>query len=473
METTIKAISEIAGGAGASASAADNVDAGRLTKSLDGSKFTRRHIRLYGITISGQFFDGFDATMLGVLLPGIALEFGLSKTSLGALGSSASFGMLFGAVISGFMADRFGRRIALMFAIGEFALCSVLAALAPSFHFLVAARALQGIGLGAEVAMLFAYLAEFMPIRRRGVLLASSALLYQVAGVMSALIAIVLVPMFGWRAMFAVGALPLVTVFLMWRYLPESVRFLIQKDRTKEAEAIVRDLSSIDPSSIPGQAVMATAADLGQAKSVSVWNVLKGGMLRVTLGIWFMNVTSGFVFFALLTWLPSLLIAQGFTFAHSLQYTATIALAGAIGAISVGVCMEAIGRRLTIAACFFFGGIFLVLWSQQHTEFGILGMGMLSAFFCFGIAGGLNSYAGEVYPTEFRMRATGWASGFLRIGGILAPVTIGAMLESGIGSGTIFLMLGGIGLVSSLVALGVIYETKGKSLEEITAGVTH
>ncbi|HTH96413.1 MAG TPA: MFS transporter [Stellaceae bacterium] len=451
---------------------ADTMDAGRLTRSLDGSTFTAKHVRLYGITISGQFFDGFDATMLGLLMPGIAAEFHLSKISLGTLGSSASFGMLFGAIISGFMADRFGRRFALMFAIGEFAVCSVAAAMATSYDMLLAARALQGIGLGAEVAMLFAYLAEFMPIRRRGVLLASSSLLYQAAGVTAALIALVLVPALGWRSMFLVGGLPLVTVFLMWLYLPESVRFLIQRDRMGEAQAIVKDLSSIDPATIPVQAAQETAADLGQAKSVSVWNILQGGLLRVTLGIWFMNVTSGFVFFALLTWLPSLLIAQGFTFAHSLQYTATIALSGAIGAISCGVAMEAIGRRATIALCFLCGGIFLVLWSQQHTEAGILGFGVLSAFFCFGIAGALNSYAGEVYPTEFRMRATGWASGFLRIGGILAPSTIGLMLEAGVKTGPIFLMLGGIGLVSSIVAMLMIYETRGKSLEQITADVT-
>lgn len=446
-------------------------DAGQLTRSLDASQFTWKHWRLYGIVISGQFFDGFDATMLGVLLPGIAAEFGLSKLALGSLGSSAFFGMLFGSVVSGYLADRIGRRVALMAAIGEFAVCSAMAALAPSFHLLVAARALQGIGLGAEVAMLFAYLAEFLPIHRRGLMLASSSLLYQVAGVTSALIAIVLVPAFGWRIMFAVGALPLITVLLMALFVPESVRFLLQKGRVREAREIVQRLSSVDPASIDMGAAIPAAAAIAQTADASVWNILRGRLLKITLGIWFMNVTSGFVFFALLTWLPSILIAQGFSFAHSLQYTATIATSGAIGAISVGAALEMIGRRRAIALCFFCGGFFLVLWSRQHTDFGILVMGVLSAFFCFGIAGGLNSYTGEVYPTQFRMRGTGWASGFLRIGGIIAAPTIGFMLDAGVKTSEIFLMLGGIGVVSSIVALLVIYETKGRSLEDITSGV--
>ncbi len=103
-----------------------------LTQRLDASRFTWRHARLYGITISGKFFDGFDATMLGVILPGIVATFGLSKLAASTLASSAFFGMFVGAVISGFIADHIGRRATLMLAISEFSIFSFAAAFSPS-----------------------------------------------------------------------------------------------------------------------------------------------------------------------------------------------------------------------------------------------------------------------------------------------------------------------------------------------------
>jgi putative MFS transporter len=444
-------------------------EASGLTQRLDASRFTWRHARLYGITISGQFFDGFDATMLGVILPGIAATFGLSKLAAGTLASSAFFGMFIGAVISGFIADRIGRRAALMLSISEFSVFSFAAAFAPSYHWLITARALQGIGLGAEVAIMFAYLAEFLPIYRRGVYLASSSLLYQVAGVTSALVALMLVPIFSWRIMFAVGALPLVTVLLMALYLPESVRFLLQNNWAAEARAIVDGLSSVSAGAMEPPR---HAAVVAKARHVSVWKILEGRLLKITLGIWFMNLTSGFVFFAVLTWLPSILISEGFSFAHSLHYTAAIALAGAFGAVSVGVSMEAIGRRRTIALFFFCGGSFLVLWGRQHSDLGVLVFGLLAAFFSFGVAGALNSYTGEVYPTAFRARGTGWAGGCLRIGGIIAPPVVGGMLGGGYGAAAVFALLGTICLVSSIIAIFMTYETAGKSLEEIASRVS-
>lgn len=435
----------------------------QLLYSLDHSRLTGRHARIYATVIAGHFFDGFDINMMGFMIPGIIATFGISGAQAGFLASGVFIGMLVGSVAVGTLADRIGRKRALLFAIGTYCALSLASAFAGSYGLLALLRILEGIGLGAEVPMVFTYLSEYMPARHRGVLLASSVFFWQVASFFAALIALLVIPAFTWRGMFVVGALPAVVLGIIWLFIPESVRFLLGAGRTEEAEGIVRRLSTVEPATAPGDMVPLPPP-------ARLRDIFRGRYLRPTLGIWIMQFTGGFVFFGLGVWLPSIFVRMGFTIVHSFSYTGIIIGAGALGNIAAGLLLDRLGRRATLALFFLLGGAFMFLWGRATEPGLILGLGAVTAFFGGGGAGGpLFAYTSEIYPTRYRGSGTGWAAGWQRIAGIIAPSVLGMMLGAGATSYAFFAVMGTLLLIGGVAVLALGYETRGKSLERIAA----
>ena len=436
----------------------------QITGALDRSELTGRHFALYSLVVLGHLFDGFDINMIGLVLPGIRRDFGLSPVDVGYLASSVFIGMLVGSVVIGMLADRIGRKRSLIFAVGFYGVTSLAAAFAPGYRSLMAIRVVEGFGLGAEVPLVFTYLSEFMPERRRGVLLASSVFFWQGASFVSSLVAIYVIPAFGWRGMFVVGAVPSFLLVLLFARLPESVRFLIARGRLEEAERITRRLSTVAPDTMSATAL--TPAPL----AASLGDLLRRGYLRATLSIWIMQFCGGAVFVGLAVWLPSVFVRMGFPLVRSFLFTAAITGAGALGNIGGGLLLDRIGRRPTLAAFFLLGGALMLAWGLAQSGPAIVALGAITAFFGAGGAGGpLFTYTSEVYPTRFRGAGTGWAAGWQRIGGIVAPVLLGSLLTAQAGAYAFFVAMAVALLVGGIAVLALGTETRNKSLEQIGA----
>ncbi len=450
-----------------SPSAAAQVSPDQLLDSLDHSDFTPRHWLMYVTVALGHFFDGFDINMMGLVLPGIMATFALKPAQAGVLASSVFIGMFAGSILIGLVADRFGRKRAMVASIVAYCLLSLLTACAWSHASLLGLRILQGVGLGAEVPLVFTYLSEFMPTRRRGVLLASSVFFWQGSSFFAAFVAILVVPAFTWRGMFVVGAIPAVVLVLMWLRLPESVRFLVARNETPRATAIVRGFSTIDPASIASQRQPV------KHEPARLRDIISGGYTAPTLGIWLMQFTGGAIFFGLAIWLPSIFAKMGFPIVKSFAFTGLIAGAGALGNVGGGFMLERWGRRKTVAAFFCVGGLLMLVWGHASSAGAILGIGALTAFFASGAAGGpLFAYTSEIYPTRFRAAGTGWAAGWQRIGGIIAAPVLGSMLGAGAPGYAFFAVMSGVLLVGGIGGYLLGYETRGKSLEQITADLS-
>ena len=435
----------------------------QLTGCLDRSDLTFRHFAIYFTVVVGHLFDGFDISMIGYVLPGIAKEFKLAPVAVGYLASSVFIGMLVGSVAIGMMADHVGRKRSLIFAVAFYGVTSLAAAFAWDERSLLVIRVVEGFGLGAEVPLVFTYLSEFMPERRRGVLLASSVFFWQGASFVAALAAIVIVPAFSWRGMFVTGAIPSFVLVVLLTRLPESVRFLIATGRMREAEQVARALSTVAPEDVPLVAVPPAAA--GRLR-----DLLRGGYLRVTLGAWVMQFCAGVVFVGLAVWLPSVFVRMGFPVVRSFLFTAAITGAGALGNIGAGLLLDRIGRRPTLGAFALTGGVMMLAWGFAQSGPMILVLGAFTAFFGAGSGGGpLFTYISEIYPTRFRGAGTGWAAGWQRIGGIVAPVALGSLLAAHAGAYLFFVALAAALLVSGTTVLVLGAETRGKSLEAISA----
>ena len=183
-----------------------NVNAGPRLDRLPMSGFHRRIMWLIGI---GMFFDGFDIYVASTVL-GATLKTGFSTLGQNAVFVSLTFlGMMLGSLGTGFLGDRFGRRFTYQANLAVFGLASLGAALAPNMSVLIACRFLMGLGLGAENVVGYSTLTEFVPPQKRGKLQGLMAV-FVVSGLpVAGLIGLVLIPVFGWRAMFArrLGAL--------------------------------------------------------------------------------------------------------------------------------------------------------------------------------------------------------------------------------------------------------------------------
>jgi len=183
-----------------------------------------------------------------------------------------------------------------------------------------------------------------------------------------------------------------------------------------------------------------------------------------------MQFAGGAVFIGMLVWLPSVFVKMGFSLVRSFAFTATITAAGALGNVIGGLLLDRIGRRATLTTAFLVGAVLTFVWGYAATESQILLVGCATAFFAFAGAGGpLFAYTSEIYPTRFRATGTGCAAAWQRIGGITAPLVLGAALASGAQNFSFFLILAATLLLGGLAMLFLGYETKDRSLEQIQA----
>jgi len=440
------------------------VNEAQLLASLDNSAFTRRHGRIYSIVMTGHLCDGFDVSLTGYILPSIIVTFSLTHSQAGFFASCVSIGMLAGSLAIGFVADHAGRRLAFLLGIGIYSILSVALTFAWDFESLLWLRAIQGIGLGAEAPLVFTYLSEFMPARYRGRLVATSVFGWTFASAIAALVALLLLPAFGWRAMFLVGgSFGLFVLVLVALALPQSVRYLLARGRLIEATRITRWLSSVPPES------MATGSNMATVNHMSAMSIFHGKYLRYTISIWAMQLVSGFTFFGIGSWLPSIFIAMGISLTSSLSYVLVIATAGAFGNVASGILLDKFGRRNTLASFFLVSAALMFVWSAVTSPAALLCIGALAYFFSTGAGGGaLYTYTSELYPTHARGVGTAWAASWQRIGGIVAPTVLGLLLGRTASSIGFFVLIGTGLLIGSVIAWFTCFESRGKTLEQIS-----
>jgi putative MFS transporter len=454
-----------------------------LLTTLDNSDFTRRHALIYGTALTGHFLDGFVINTTGVVLPGVIGAFHLTSKQAGYLSSILFLGMLVGAAIAGIVSDRLGRKLPLAVCLLVFAGFSLLAAFAWSYPSLMTARFCQGIGLGAEIAIVLPYITEFVPSRHRAPLVTMATGAWLIGLPVAALVGAAVVPSLSWRAMFFIGTVPVLVSVAMLFVLPESVRYLLRNGQREAARKIVGSLSSVPVgapaaqgavngktphSATPHSAVPASSGHSGG----SVLKLLSGRYLKYTLSLWFMELCAGAFLYGLSTWLPSILKKSGISLGGSLSYTAIITGAGVFGAILAGYIVNKIGRRATIGVAFLLSAAFCLWWGNVSSTVAVVTLGCFATFFGSGFAGStLFVYASELYPTVNRATGLGWAAAWQKVGGLVIPTVIGWVIALRSSSYIFFVLFAVISVIAGLAGLLAIFETKGRTVEQIAAAL--
>ncbi|WP_129657520.1 MFS transporter [Rothia halotolerans] len=456
-----------------------------LLARLDNLKPGRPHRRLMVMGGLGYTFDSFDGQLMGYALSALIVIWAIPSSISGWLLSSIFFGYLVGAVVAGVLADRFGRRRLMMTSLLVFCACSLLMGTAHSVPELFVWRALAGLGIGAETALITPYISEFLPARVRGRFVARTvgflAFGYVLAGVLAPVI-ISPNPEVGWRIAAVVTALPVVLLLWWRRSLPESPRYLLSRGRYEEALTVVEDFerrSGVEsaarspreeiqaaPAPVGGAALAAEPQPARRGALAPLAALWKGRLARTTLVIWLLWFILTGVNYGFASWLPALLVtAKGFTLTGSFLFALVTALAQIPGYYLASVLIERMERKWLIAIYATAGTVSAVIVALAQTN-GVLLLGCaLLAAFTNGVAAVYYAYTSELYPTSVRATGMGAASAIGRVGAIAAPVAIG-YLYAVIGFTNVFLVL--VGALALAVVVVVVFgeRTSGRSLNE-------
>ncbi|AAW60320.1 MFS transporter [Gluconobacter oxydans] len=434
---------------------------------LERLSFSGFHYRLLFLGGAGYCFDGLDGAILAFVMPALQHLWGLSMAQLGLLGSGAFFGYFIGALSAGLVADRWGRRSVMMWALACYCVGSLVSALCMNWHGFVLARVVAGLGTGAESAIIAPYLSEFVPRRYRGVFTGALAGFFSFGFVGASLLGYALVPgsANGWR--WAVGLTACPVVMLLWwrRALPESPRWLESMGRSKAAHSVLcgieKSVGVVSPAYEPGAVTLERPSVGGQF--ARLWG---SGLRRVTAMSWVLWLSVTFSYYAFFSWLPTLLIARGFTITHSFGFSIAICVAQIPGYFSAGFCNEYFGRKATVVTYLAAAMLSAVAMALVSSSGGILAAGMLLSFFMNGAFAGLYAYTPEIFPTVLRATGMGSASAVGRTGAIAAPLLIGALYPRA-GFAGVFGLTALILLAGALSILIFGPSTVNRSLEEI------
>jgi MFS transporter, AAHS family, 4-hydroxybenzoate transporter len=384
----------------------------------------------YGIIILCglvMFLDGFDTQAISYMVPLMAKEWGLSREVLGPIFSSALAGLMVGYLVLSPLSDRFGHRRLIMISTVAFALLTLITVLAAGVTELIALRFTTGIALGAAIPSAVALTTEYSPKRLRATFVLAIYCGFSLGFVAAGAMAAWIIPLHGWRALLWMGAIaPLTLAVFVFIFLPESLDFLVRA--RAEPERIWRVVRRFD-TTLPDRGPRAFTTE-AEAKRSAVGSLFQSGRTLGTLLLWLVFVLNLAEFYALQSWLPTILTGLGHSLNTVALATSLTTVGGIVAAFVIGPAMDRLGPYGSLAAVYFAGVLFVGLLGHAVSA---PSWALLTAAFCAGfcISGAQKSVialAAIFYPTPIRSTGVGWALGIGRLGGIGGPLLVGALL---------------------------------------------
>lgn len=433
----------------------------------------RWHITVRLIVGAVTFFEAFDQLLIAYALPDLRHEWDLSTSAATLLLTVGSIGMLIGALLSGRLADRIGRVKVIALCIALSSVANLALSVSTSPDAFMALRFVQGLAIGGEVPVAATFIAEITRSHQRGRFVLLYELVFPAGLTVGALVAAWVVPILGWRWMYALAALPGLLCILVQRKVPESPRWLADHGRTAEADAVMSgieaDVERITAKPLPPVPEALPVLAPGEAAS-GLRGLFTGRYRRRTLIIGVLWFTGYFVNYGITSWLPTIYQNRyDLSLSDALLYSTVTSCAGLLGCLVAALTVDRVGRRKVITGCL--GGAALMLATLAavgaDTPVQVLLWTSLAAVFFFGSNICLYLYTPELFPTRMRALGSSVGGAMNRLGVILGPIVVGVVYAGGNVS-TVFVMLGAVALVGSVVAAVGAEETAGRRLEEVS-----
>ena len=422
------------------------------------------HYTLLWVVGLGWMFDALDTGIIAFILTTLVKDWALTPAESGWIVSIGFIGMAIGAVCSGGLADRFGRKTMFATTLLIYSLATAACAFAPNLTWLLVFRFIVGVGLGGQLPVAVTLVSEYIPSHVRGRFIVLLESFWGLGWLVAALVSYFVIPKFGWQIAFLMGGLPALYVYVIIKKIPESIPYLINRGRIDEAHELVQEIERQAGVPVIEHLVVKPVAEKQRVSFKQLWS---GAFARRSLMLWLIWFGIVFSYYGIFTWLPSLLVKQGYTVVQSFEYVLIMILAQLPGYVCAAWLIERLGRKATLASFITACAISAYLFGQADSMFSVMVWGCLMSFFNLGAWGVLYTYTPEQYPANIRAFGAGWASAIGRIGGIAAPIVVTHMMVGHDGFHQVFIMFTLVLLAVALVIVVLGEETQGKTLESI------
>ncbi|MDY6451382.1 niacin transporter NiaP [Acinetobacter faecalis] len=423
------------------------------------------HYTLLWVIGLGWMFDAMDTGLISFILAKMSEDWAMTPTEKGWVVSIGFVGMAIGAVFSGGLADKWGRKTVFTATLVIYSLATAACAFAPNLTWLLVFRFIVGLGLGGQLPVAVTLVSEYIPAHVRGRFIVLLESFWGLGWLCAALIAYFVIPKFDWHMAFLIGGLPALYAFVIWKKVPESIPYLINRGRIDEAHALVQSFERQCGVEVIEKIEVKPVSEKQNVSFSQLWS---GAFARRTLMLWLIWFGIVYSYYGIFTWLPSLLVKEGYTIVQSFEYVLVMILAQLPGYIAAAWLVEKLGRKATLAGFIGMCAVSAYFFGQSSSVEQIVIWGCLMSFFNLGAWGVLYTYTPEQYPTNIRAFGSGWASAIGRMGGIVAPLVVTHMMVMNNGFSYVFMMFTAVLLAVACVILVLGEETKGKSLDSIS-----
>lgn len=433
----------------------------------------------------GGVFEFYDLFFTGYVAPGM-VQSGLFKPeSLGifaALGplKVAGFGtfvfatfagLWLGALMFGYVADRFGRRVVFTWSLVWYMVCTAIMAFQTTGFAIDIWRLIAGIGIGVELVTIDTYISELMPSNERGRAYAINQFITFCVVPVVAFLAFILkgTQPFGldyWRVVILIGTVGAAVVWVLRRHIPESPRWLARHGRVEEAERIMADIER-RVAAEKGIALPAPQAVQPEKEGRGSLSEIFGPLyLKRTVIMSIFNMAQVIGFYGFAAWVPTLLIHRGIHVTASLEYAFIIAIANPFGPLIGSLFADRFERKTQIIGGLAIMGIVIALFSQSSSPALLIVLGVLFTLAANVMSYAYHNYQAELFPTRVRARAVGFVYSWSRLAAAFAGLAIGILINGyGVPGVAVFI---GISMALGICMILLGPSTRGLSLEKIS-----
>ena len=448
-------------------------DIGARMERLPSSKWSRQ---VFWLIALGLVAESFDNNITGILLAQMVKN-GWSNNFLNAVYSSLSMaGLLIGSLFAGYLGDHFGRKTAYQINLLIFGVPTLISAFLPNMESLIAMRFIMGIGIGAEIVVAYTTLTEFVPARTRGVWSAWMSFISNCPPPLLYIFGVLIMPLFdaniGWRVMLILIGLFSLFVWNLRRHMPESPRwYAVRGDYAKANELLTKvekDIEEQQGIKLPPPVEAEYTNDPASLRKGSFKDLFKGRLLRTTILASCVLIGMNVSTYTVTVWVPTIFVQSGITVAKSLAMTAVMFLGAPLGVALSTLFIDRFPRKWLGVTLLILVGIMGYFYSLQRETILIVSVGfcmvtLLYAYQCFASA----VYVPELWPTEIKLRGSGFCNAIGRAVTIFTPYAV-AWLLTNFGASAVFAALGGtLAFVAVMIAL-IGIETRHKTVEQIS-----
>jgi MFS transporter, AAHS family, 4-hydroxybenzoate transporter len=401
---------------------------------LENQRIGALQIRVVAICSLIQICDGYDVGSIGWAVPSLTHAWNLAPSAFALAFLWSNLGVMAGALSSGPIGDRFGRKPLLLASIAIFGLASLLSAFTGSLGVLSVLRFFTGLGIAGAFSGTTALTGDYTPQRLRATMIMVTFTGAPVGGFVGGQIVAALLRHYDWPVIFILGGVfPLVLVLIMALWLPESPRFLVAR-----ANLAPRDRALLGRLGItPGRAEQ-HGADIASENPVKM--LFGSGYALQTVLLWVIFFCSLLNLYLFVFWLPEVLHLTGMTPPEAVFATSLHALGGIVAVLYLGYLIDRVGPERSLALHYAVGAVFVALIALAAMPYAILlAVIFFSGLTSIGSQTGANATCGALYPARMRTSGIGWALGIGRLGGIAAAPLGGFLLARGLPPKEIFL----------------------------------